>query len=290
MCAAQPAGPREGFVNVAGGRVWYRIVGTRPQTPLLLVHGGPGVGSCYLSDLANRLSKERPVILYDQLESGRSDHPGDRSLWTLDRFVEELAAVRKELKLERVHLLGHSWGAAVVAEYLLTRRPSGIESVTFAGPLLSTPLWIADTKILLAELPESVQQTLASHEREGTTGSPEYLQATGVYYSRYVFRRQPVSGIAGCPFNQAIYEQMWGPNEFRATGTLKDFDRTNRLSELRAPVLFLVGRFDEARVATVTSFQRAIPGSRLEVVENAGHMAMIDEPDAYAQALRRFLR
>jgi proline iminopeptidase len=247
------------------------------------------MGSCYLSDLADRLAKDRPVILYDQLESGRSDHPWDRSLWTLDRFVDELAVVRKELKLDRVHLFGHSWGAAVVAEYLLRDRPSGIESVTFAGPLLSTPQWVADTKVLIAELPQSVQRTLAKHERDGTVASREYSQAAAVYYNRYVLRR-PLPPMTGCPFNQAIYEHMWGPTEFSPTGTLKNFDRTNRISELKMPVLFLVGRFDEARVATMTSFQRKIPGSRIEVIQNAGHMAMTDAPEPYARALRLFLK
>jgi proline iminopeptidase len=281
--------PREGFVNVPGGRAWYRILGSGSETPLLLVHGGPGMGSCYLSDLASRLSKDRPVILYDQLESGQSDHPADRSQWTLNHFVAELAAVRQALKLDRVHLYGHSWGATLVAEYLLTQRPTGIESVTFAGPLLSTPRWIADAQILRAQLPTSVRQTLAQHERQGTTNSPEYLEATGLYYSRFVFRRQPVRMPPGCAFNQAIYEHMWGPNEFTASGKLKDFDRTSRLAELKVPVLFLVGRFDEARVETVTAFQHSVPGAKLEIINNAGHMAMTDEPAAYAQALRRFL-
>jgi len=140
----------EGFVDVPGGRAWYRIIGAGSRPPLLLVHGGPGAGSCYFSNLSH-LSDERPVIVYDQLGSGRSDRPSDPSLWHLDRFVQELAAIRKALKLERIHLLGHSWGAAVVAEHLLTGKPGGIQSVIFAGPLLSTPRWIADANVLLTD-------------------------------------------------------------------------------------------------------------------------------------------
>jgi proline iminopeptidase len=205
-------------------------------------------------------------------------------------FVEELAAVRKTLKLDRIHLLGHSWGAALVAEYLLTSKPAGIESVIFAGPLLSTSRWIADANMLLTELPEAVQQVIAKHEQQGTTNSPEYQEATEVFYSRFLYRHQPAPTFPECPINQAVYEQMWGPTEFHATGNLREFDRVNRLSEVRAPVLFIVGRFDEARVQTVSDFQQLITGSKLHVVEDAGHMAMVDEPERYAQALRSFLQ
>ena len=288
-CGREAIQSGEGFVSVPGGRVWYRVVGSGPRTPLLLVHGGPGAGSCYFSALA-KLADERPVIVYDQLGSGRSDHPSDPSLWRIDRFVDELAALRTALKLDRVHLLGHSWGGALVAEYLVQRKPAGIASVMFAGPLLSTPRWIADANVLLTELPDTVQQSITRHEREGTTNSPEYREATELFYSRFLYHHQPAPSFPECPLNEAVYQQMWGPSEFHATGNLKEFDRVGRLSEIHEPVLFIVGRFDEARVQTVTDFQTLIPGSKLEVVEGAGHMAMVDEPERYTQALRDFLQ
>lgn len=228
--------------------------------------------------------------MYDQLGSGRSDRPSDPSLWRIDRFVEELAAIRKTLKLDRIHVLGHSWGAALVAEYLLNSKPAGIQSVIFAGPLLSTPRWIADARVLLTELHETVQQVIATHEQAGTTKSPEYQQATQVFYSRFLFHRQPAPTFPECAFNTTVYEHMWGPTEFHATGNLREFDHESRLTEIRAPVLFIVGRFDEARVQTVMDFQRLIPGSKLHVVENAAHMAMVDAPERYTQALRSCLQ
>src|SRR5580658_7720399 len=101
--AGQPA--VEGYVEVPGGRVWYRIAGAdQPGTPLLRLHGGPGLPHDYLEPL-EALAARRPVIFYDQLGCGRSDRPADDSLWTLDRFVEELAVVRDALGLERPHVL-----------------------------------------------------------------------------------------------------------------------------------------------------------------------------------------
>src|SRR5947209_7943728 len=85
--------PREGFIHVPGGRVWYRIVGSGAKTPLLVLHGGPGAPSYYLKPLA-ALADERPVVFYDQLGAGHSDHPADTTLWTIDRFIRELQTVR----------------------------------------------------------------------------------------------------------------------------------------------------------------------------------------------------
>src|SRR6266581_993527 len=100
--------PREGFIDVPGGKVWYRITGTGTKTPLLLLHGGPGVPSYYLKPLA-ALGDDRPVIFYDQLGCGHSDRPTDSTLWTIDRFIKELVTVRQALGLNEVHILGQSW-------------------------------------------------------------------------------------------------------------------------------------------------------------------------------------
>src|SRR5688572_23773600 len=100
----------EGFIPVTGGRVWYREVRTNSTVPLLLLHGGPGLDTGYLAPL-EALADEWPIIRYDQLGGGQSDHPDDVSLWTVERFVEELGQIRAALNLTQVHLLGHSWGS-----------------------------------------------------------------------------------------------------------------------------------------------------------------------------------
>lgn len=119
--------PGEGFVDVEGGEVWYRIVGSGSATPLLLLHGGPGAPSYYLNPM-ERVAADRPVIFYDQLWAGRSPAPADRSLWTVERFVKELAQVRAALGLDEVHILGHSWGSMLAMEYMLT-EPEGVKSL-----------------------------------------------------------------------------------------------------------------------------------------------------------------
>ena len=120
----------EGYVEVPGGRVWYGSVG-HGGVPLLCLHGGPGFTHYYLEALQD-LADRRRVIFYDQLGCGKSDRPGDASLWTVTRFVEELAVVREALGLDRLHLFGSSWGGMLAMQYVLDRRP-GLDSLILCG-------------------------------------------------------------------------------------------------------------------------------------------------------------
>lgn len=290
-CANRGLTPREGYVTVPGGRVWYRIVGNGTKTPLLVLHGGPGFSSYYLKPLA-ALADERPVVFYDQLGGGKSDHTTDTTLWRIDHFVRELALVRESLGLRQVHLYGHSWGTILATEYMLT-KPSGVRSLILASSALSIPRWITDADSLRRTLPDSLQQAIARNERAGTVEAPAYQAAVMDYYRRYLARRQPWSADIDSAFstaNQALYGYMQGPSEFTITGTLKSYDVTPRLREITAPTLFTVGQYDEARPATVRHFQSLAPGSELALIPDAGHLTMQDNPERNNQVVREFLR
>lgn len=289
--AAAGIEPGDGFIEVPGGPVWYRAVGEGTGVPLLLLHGGPGSTSCGFSVL-DPLGEQRPLIRYDQLGTGRSGRPDDLSLWTVERFVEELHTVRQRLGLERLHLLGHSWGATLAAAYVLEKGTEGIVSLTLSSPLLSTPQWIADANLLRAQLPADVQATLKEHEQAGTLDSEAYQDASEIFYERHVYggpEPPEIEECVGAPGNEVIYEYMWGPTEFHATGTLLDFDVSGRLHEIDAPVLFITGEFDEARPETVAGFQQQVPGARLAVMEDVAHLSLNKNPEAYMAILEEFL-
>jgi len=282
---------REGRIAVEGGEVWYRIVGYGDATPLLLLHGGPGAPSYYLEMLA-ALGDERPVVFYDQLGAGRADTPSDTTLWNVDRFVRELATVRQALGLDRVHLLGQSWGTMLAVDYMLT-KPDGVQSLILASPALSIPQWIADADSLRALMPPDVQEVMRAHEEAGTTDSPEYAEATMAFYQRHLLRRQPWPAQMDSVFARfggEVYHYMWGPSEFYATGTLRTYDRTDRLGELDLPVLFLTGRYDEAIPSTVEAHAGLVPGSQFVILENSAHITMLDEPELNVQIVRDFIR
>lgn len=281
----------EGFLNVTGGPIWYRITGGGEGVPLVVLHGGPGGTSCGFSRL-DPLGDSRAIVRYDQLGSGRSGRPDDVSLWEVDRFVEELHSLREQLGLKNMHLLGHSWGGALAAQYVLAKGSEGIESLILSSPLLSTRDWIEDANSLRAQLPEDVQRTLTRHEEAGTLDSAEYKEATAVFYRRHVYGGERMPSPAACdgaPGNSFVYQYMWGPTEFVATGNLLDFDVTGRLGELDLPVLFIVGEFDEAKPDRVGEYKAQVSGARLEIILDAAHGSLSRQPERYREVLGNFL-
>jgi proline-specific peptidase len=285
---------QEGFIRVAGEyRVWYRIVGggaEHEHVPLLALHGGPGVPHDYIENLEAMASDSRRVIFYDQLGCGCSDQPDDNSLWRVDRFVEELGIVRRELGLERVHLLGQSWGGMLAIEYMLT-RPHGIVSLILASTLSSMPLWIAEANRLRNELPPEVQATLLQHETAGTTDDPEYQEAMTVFYERHVCRVVPMPAHVKRALDQAgvVYHVMNGPTEFHVIGVIKDWDQTSRLSEIHVPTLITSGRYDESTPRINEILHNGIAGSEWVIFENSSHMAHVEEPDLFLPLVASFM-
>jgi proline iminopeptidase len=293
VAACASRGPQsEGYLNVPGGRIWYARMGNGPGTPLIVIHGGPGSGSFGLKPWA-ALGDERPVIRYDQLGAGKADHPTDTTLFTVERAVQELQALRDSLGLREVHLYGRSWGAMLVEAYMGT-NPTGVRSVILSSPLITTEQWERDADSLLESLPDSVQQVIARHEAAGTTNSPEYSAAAADYYKLYVRREPPRSPAdadsAGRMWGDLVYQYMWGPSEFTAMGTLKHFDATGWLRNLKVPTLFVTGEFDEATPASTERFSRLVPGAEFKVIPRSGHSTENDNPEALLSTVRDFLR
>jgi proline-specific peptidase len=235
----------------------------------------------------------RRVIFYDQLGCGNSDQPHDPSLWTVELFVEELGTVRNALKLDECHLLGQSWGGMLAMEYALT-QPSGLVSLILASSLASLPQWIAEANRLRTELPPDVQDTLIIHEEKGTTDDPAYEEAMMVFYAKHLCRLDPFPEYVLWTFEQLmrnpeVYNTMWGPSEFFATGTLKEWDIVDRLGEIHVPTLITSGRYDEATPAISETLHSGIPNSERVMFEHSSHMSHAEEPEKYAEVLGQFL-
>ena len=281
----------DGFVNVTGGKVWYKIVGGGSETPLVLLHGGPGFPSYYLNPLAE-LSDERPVIFLDQLGCGRSDDNKDTSIMTLETFVKQLEQITDSLGLTKFHLYGHSWGTMLGMDYYL-KNPERVESLILASPCLSIPKWEADCRELIKTLPDSVQVAIEETEKSGDFESEAYQNAMYTFYQNFVARKLPWDANIDSTFagaNMDVYNYMWGPSEFTPTGTLQDYDRTERLKEIKVPSLYICGEFDEARPSTVEYFQSITPNSKFVIIEDAAHLSMHDNPEQNNKEIGMFLR
>jgi len=284
---------KEGYIKVEGGQLWYKIVGEGNGIPLLIIHGGPGGRSCNMIPGFAPLGNDRPLIFYDQLDSGNSDRPGDSTFWTIERFVDEIDYIRNALDLKELHILGHSSGSVFLIEYLLTRNPKGVKSVILSGPVISTPIWMDDAKILLTKLPVNVQDTIKKYEILKDYLNTEYIAARDVYYSQFLTRKSwPYNHPIDCKdvphFNIHVYRHIWGATEFNANGLLEHYDRTTDLHKITQPILFMTGEFDEARPETVYKFQKMVDNSTVSVIEGSGHMTMIDQPERVNIALNKF--
>jgi len=282
--------PGEGFVNVKGGKIWYRVNGSGDKTPILMLHGGPGSPSFYLNPL-RPLSKERPVILFDQLGCGRSDRMTDTTLMTTDNYVEQVRQLLTTLKIKEFYLYGHSWGTMLATDFYL-KYPDGIKALILASPCLSSKLWVSDADTLISTLPDTIQVVLKNSINNVRQDSSKLTSAVNYYANTFYTRKQPISADVDSTVSQTglnVYRYMWGNNEFFATGTLKDYDRTDELNKIKVPTLYITGEFDAARPITVKYYQSLTPNSKLVITKNAGHMTMHDNPEEDLKTISNFL-
>jgi L-proline amide hydrolase len=287
---------REGFIPFRGFQTWYSVVGDGEEPgklPLLALHGGPGAPHDYIEPVGDLAGSGRRVIFYDQLGCGRSATPSNPDMWTVDLYVEEVDAVREALGLERVHLLGQSWGGMLAMQYALT-QPAGVASLVIADSPASMKQWVDEANGLREALPPDVQETLLRHEAAGTTDSPEYDAAMQVFYARHVCRLDPLPDCVARTFgllaeNPEVYHTMNGPSEFHVTGTLKTWDIVPRLGEITIPTLVISGRYDEATPAIARTVHDGIPGSQWVLFENSSHMPHVEERELFMQTVGEFL-
>ncbi|HCW08983.1 MAG TPA: proline iminopeptidase [Cytophagales bacterium] len=279
----------QGYLNVDGGKIWYQVVGTGNKTPMLLLHGGPGVPSYYLKPISE-LGNDRKIIFFDQLGCGKSDHITDTTLMTVDHYVEEVNALVKHLGLKEYYLYGQSWGTMLGTEFYL-KHPEGIKALMLSSPAISIPLWLKDADSLISTLPDSVQHAIRDNEKTKNYSAPAYKRGVQVFYENFVSRKLPWSADLDSCFLQIgkQYEYMNGPSEFTIVGPLKTFDRTDRLHEVKVPTLFITGEFDEAPPKTVKYYTSLVPGAKFEMIPRAGHITMQDEPEYHNKVVRDFL-
>jgi proline-specific peptidase len=287
----------EGFMPFKGYRTWYKIVGEREaagKLPLLLLHGGPGACHDYLWPLAALAQTGRRVIFYDQIGCGLSHiNKSKPEMWTVDLYCEEIDAIRKAIGLEKIHLLGQSWGGMLGMEYLV-RQPRGVASATIASSPASMTQWVEEANQLREQLAPEVNALLLRHEAAGSTNSPEYQSAMMEFYNRHVCRVVPNPDYVQKTFaklaeHPEVYHTMNGPSEFHVTGTLRNWDITGQLHKINVPTLVTSGRYDEATPRIARTVHEGIRGSEWVLFEHSSHMAHVEEAEAYLGVVAGFI-
>ncbi len=281
------------YVTLTNGyKVWTKRVGEGP-IKILTLHGGPGCSHEYLECLEERFPKNLfQIIYYDQLGSTYSDQPDDPSLWTVERFCEEVEEVRGALGLDQFYLYGQSWGALLSIEYSLKyqKHLKGVILSNITGSVASYVEYLND---LRSKLPQDVQDRMKTFEDACDFLNPEYEKILfDKVYSRHLCRLKewPEPFLrAFAHLNRQVYETVQGPNEFIVTGNFKDWNRWDDLHKINIPTLLLCGRYDTMSPEDNEKMAKLIPHSTLTICENGSHGAMFDDPEPYFEAFYHFI-
>jgi proline iminopeptidase len=293
-CQLNPIISLTKYIDLPHSHLWtvkYFTEETADNTPLLVVHGGPGTTHHYLLPLQH-IAQYRPVIFYDQGGCGTSTLK-ERPKWNVEFFLNELEYLVKALHLKSFHFLGHSWGGALGIEYALAHKKS-LKSLTLASPLISGDLWTKDAQHILAKMPIALQDVLRHHEKAGTFDDVEYLKAKQIHDQAYICRLHPEPESLRYSLdhaNQPMYLSMFGPHRFKVSGTLASYDRFEDLKRINTiPTLITCGRHDIVIPQTMQKCVDQLPRGMLKIFENSAHFPHLEEEVAYALTLEEFLR
>jgi proline iminopeptidase len=272
--------------------VWVKQVGTG-HVPVLTLHGGPGFSHYYLECFEDFLpAADVRFWYYDQLGCGFSEVPDDVSLWTVERYREEVEQVRRALGLERFVLYGHSWGGMLAMEYAL-RYQDHLSGLVVSNMTAGVATYVEYANRLRAALPATVRERMDYYAGRGDYAAPEYQQLLFDHlYRKHLCRLDPWPepvDRAMRSINTKIYNTMQGPDEFNIVGNYRDWDRWNDLHRITVPTLLITGRHDEMQPEQIERMGRLMPNSRVVICERGSHMAMYDDQQAYFSALVPFL-
>ncbi|MFC2049394.1 proline iminopeptidase-family hydrolase [Chlamydiota bacterium] len=275
-----------------GFKVWTKRVGEGP-IKILLLHGGPGCTHEYFECFEDFFPREKfQIIYYDQLGSHYSDQPEDTSLWTVERFCDEVEQVRQALGLKDFYLYGQSWGGILAIEYALKYQSNlkGLILSNITGSVLSYETYL---KELRAQLPQEVRDQLSKYEATGDFSHPEYEKIMfEQVYTRYLCRLDPWPEPLLRTFrhlSKPVYNTIQGPNEFIVTGNFKDWNRWNDLAKINIPTLLICGRYDTMSPKDTEKMGTLIPGAKVKICENGSHLSMYDDQETYFKELHTFL-
>ncbi|MDE0759222.1 MAG: proline iminopeptidase-family hydrolase [Pseudomonadales bacterium] len=274
------------------GRTHYTKKGpNKGKPPVIWLHGGPG-GMHKPQGEQFRLATDRKVYSYTQLGSGRSSEI-PRSKWKIPTFAKELNYLVTAWGLSNFHLMGGSWGSSLAIEYYLRYKGRGVKSLVLQSPLISASDWQQDANRLKKQLPDDVQKVIRYCEAVNATDAKVYEQAVDLYYSRHVLRnakKRLAAKKRKNPNGAEIYQYMWGPSEFTATGTLKTYDRSERLGDILVPTLIVCGEYDEASPATGLKYTKQLQQGDFALVKGASHSIWDEKPARLASIIKRFLK
>jgi proline iminopeptidase len=291
----------EGFVDAHGVMIYYKAFGK--GEPLLILHGGPGASHDYFLPYLLPLARKNRLIFIDERGSGRSQKTENSSAYTVENMVEDVEAVRKELNLGRISLLGHSCGGVLAQAYAL-KYQENLSHLILCSTFHSTKRMNEVLKNIKEKMAPDLRKRIEKIEKESLFGhgkeyeknryTAEYMIAAwGEGYFPYLYQNHPdpnYDPIANGNMAWDVYREMWGSNgEYIIDGNLTSAEYGDRISAIKVPTLITVGDNDECDPSLSREMNQKISGSKLVILPKSGHMTFVDQPTLFISAVDDFL-
>ena len=302
VAAASPVYPiQEGLVDAHGVLIYYKTVGR--GAPLVIVHGGPGASHDYFLPYLLPLARQNRLIFIDERGSGRSEKLDDTSAYTVENMVEDVEAVRRGLGLGRIALLGHSFGGVLAQAYAFKYQAS-LSHLILCSTFHSTRGLNEIFSRMKEAMPSELRGRIDGMEQAGLYGhgkeyernryTDDYMKAAwGEGYFPYLYQRHPdpnfdPTSTGGTSWD--LYREMWGSHgEFIIDGNLVSVEYADRLRSIHVPTLITAGDHDESDPSLARAMHDGIPGSRLVILPQSGHMTFVDQPVLFLRSIDDFL-
>ncbi|MHA7130876.1 proline iminopeptidase-family hydrolase [Algoriphagus namhaensis] len=282
-------------------RVWTQQIGESDAIKVLLLHGGPGMSHGQYGNFIDYLPEEGvEFIWYDQLGSANSDQPSDSTLWTIERFVDEVEQVRQALGLnaDNFYLLGQSWGGMLAMEYAL-KHQENLKGLIVANMMASLPEYERYAKEVLGpQMPQEVFEELMDIERNMDFENPRYMELLNEHHYPYHVLRMPLDQWPAEvvqtleKVNPEVYVYMQGYSEFGITpgATLEGWDIKSELSKITVPTLVIGGTHDTMDPAHMEWMASEFPNGSFLLCPNGSHLSQYDDPEHFFPGLLTFLK
>jgi proline iminopeptidase len=291
----------EGFVDANGVLLYYRMFGS--GKPLVILHGGPGASHEYFLPYLLPLARKHRLVFVDERGSGRSEKLEDPRGYTIEAMAEDVEAVRRQLALGKIDLLGHSYGGALAQAYALAHQQE-LDHLILCSTWHSTKKMNEVFRTMKEKMPPELRARITKMESDGLFGhgkayeqnryTSEYMAASwGEGYFPYLYQNRPdpnYDPVASGAMSWDLYREMWGSHgEFVIDGNLSSVEYDASLSRIRVPTLITVGDNDECDPSLSREMHARIAGSKLVILPRSGHMTFVDQPGMFLNAVEEFL-
>jgi len=285
-CTNSP-GVEEGFLEINGASLFYKTMGS--GEPIVVLHGGPGFDHRqflpYIWDLAER----HKVILFDQRGTGLSSGPIDATSISIDSFITDIEGIREAFGIERMNLLGHSWGGILAMHYGI-RHPGNLRSLILCSTAASFESFAEMRAAYETDrLPEDaavLEEIYASDEFQN--GDPQAIERFWRVYFKPYFADQELASKLDLQFTENSIKHG---NEVAGfiLQSIGEFDLHEDLRAIRCPTLVIHGDADPMPVKYAEMIHESISGSELVIAEGAGHWLFVDATETFTSSVFDFL-